>query len=62
MKEIIEAHKFFMRKSQHYILGDWTEYQEWITNDLKWNGQLWRYYTGFIPAYIRFMWLTIRNK
>jgi hypothetical protein len=62
MKNLIDAHKFFMRKSQHYILGNWSEYEEWVTDDLKWNKQLWRYYTGFVPTYIKFMWLTIRKK
>lgn len=62
MREIIEAHKFFVRKSQHYMLGDWSEYQDWFINGYKFNNQLLRYYKGFVPAYIKFMWFSLTNK
>lgn len=60
MRTLIEAHKFFCRKSQHYIMGDWNEYQEWLTPS-GFNWTKFRYYRGFIPAYIRFMSYYIRD-
>ena len=59
-KEIIEAHKFFVRKSQHYIMGNWNAYEPWFENGLLNKNKL-RYTTGFIPAYIRFMYYTIKD-
>ena len=61
-KEIIEAHKFFVRKSQHYIMGNWNMYELWFENGVgALNKNKLRYITGFIPAYIRFMWYTIKD-
>ena len=65
LKEIIDGHKFFCRKSQHYIMGNWNEYEEWVNQHPQkpfWNKEKWRYTIGFIPAYLRFMYLTIFNK
>lgn len=61
LKRLIEAHKFFVRKSQHYVLGNWNEYIPWWV-DSKFNYQKLKYYQEFPKAYIKFMWLTIRNK
>ena len=63
IKQIIKAHKFFFRKSQHYIMGDWNSYQEWFPAELgySFNKKKWRYVTGFIPAYIKFMWFSIKD-
>lgn len=63
MKKIISAHKFFVRKSQHYIMGNWNEYENWWKdpNDFKdFNYNKLKYYIGFIPAYIRFMWMYLK--
>lgn len=65
MRRIIEAHRFFCRKSQHYVMGNWNEYEEWFlfgdghTGEFNWNK--WRYINGFIPAYIRFMYWSLKD-
>ena len=63
IKKIIEAHRFFCRKSQHYIMGDWNEYQEWFPAEIgfRFNYRKWRYITGFVPAYLKFMWFSIKD-
>ncbi len=44
-------------------MGDWNEYQEWFlfgeghTGEFNWSK--WRYVKGFIPAYLKFMYLTL---
>lgn len=45
-------------------MGDWNEYQEWFPaeNGYNFNKRKWRYVTGFVPAYIKFMYLTITDK
>ena len=71
MKELIKAHKFFVRKSQHYIMGDWNEYQKWFSKwnyeegryqDAPFNWQKFRYMIGFPKAYIKFMCLTLLDS
>ena len=69
MKKIIEAHKFFCRKSQHYVMGDWNNYQDWFIfkddkpfPDLVFNWRKFRYTYYFPIAYIKFMYLTLTNK
>ncbi len=44
-------------------MGDWNSYEEWFDpkNGYKFNKQKWRYITGFLPAYFKFMWLSIRG-
>lgn len=63
VKEIIYAHKFFMRKSQHYVLGDWVEYQDWFvpSQNYTFNKNLWNYYKYFPIAYLKFMYYSIFN-
>ncbi len=66
MKNIIEAHRFFCRKSQHDILGDWVGYQDWFLfcdgHNGEFNKKLLIYYIGFIPAYLRFMYFYIFKR
>ena len=43
-------------------MGDWNVYQEWFPakNGYKFNKNKWRYVKGFIPSYIRFMYLELK--
>ena len=59
--KIIEMHKFFIRKSQHYIMGNWYRYEHWIKNGSLNKNKL-RYITGLVPAYIKFMYLSIYDE
>ncbi len=60
--EMVKSHKFFARKSQHYMLGNWSEYE---SRDYWFNTlahpekakQYRRYLYGYPRAWIRFMWL-----
>ena len=53
---IVAKYRFFIRKSQHYMLGNWSEYAtKKIKKDTK-------YYYRYLGAYIKFMFLSIRNK
>ena len=61
IRKMIDAHKFFCRKSQHYVLGNWTEYQKLLENG-RWNERLFSYYVGFLPAYFRFMMLSLAER
>ena len=65
MHEIIKAHKFFCRKSQHYIMGNWSEYEEWFLfgdgHHGEFNNRLLYYYLNFIPSYIRFMYSEVKD-
>jgi len=58
MKKIIEAHKFFARKSQHYIMGNWNEYEDWLTID-GFNKKKLLYMVYYPIAYIKFMYMSI---
>ena len=49
IKKFIELSKWFNRKSQHYILGNWASYEK----DKK---KLYLYYAQYPVAYIKFMW------
>lgn len=60
MKELIKSHKFFMHESQHYIMGNWSKYEPLIKQG-SWNKKKWEYLKGFIPAYFRFMKLSIKG-
>ena len=50
---IIKFHKFFVRESQHYILGNWIEYMNPNDERVK------NYKSGFLRAYIKFMLLSL---
>jgi len=50
VRKFIELSRWFNRKSQHYVLGDWTTY---ATN----YRELFNYYRRYPVAYIKFMWL-----
>lgn len=62
LTKIIEGHRFFCRKSQFYIMGNWNEYEEWIDPGGKFNERKWRYMSGFLPAYFRFMWYSLTEN
>lgn len=67
MLKLIKAHKFFCRKSQHYIMDNWNCYEKWVSLDgagkgYKFNKRKLYYYKNFIPAYFKFMYLSILNK
>ena len=45
-------------------MGNWDEYERWWkhTDDgLRFNHEKMRYTLGFIPAYIKFMYLTLKG-
>lgn len=47
--EMVESHKFFARKSQHYVLGNWKQY---ITN----SKAIRKYELQYPKSWIKFMW------
>ena len=53
IKKFIGLNKWFNRKSQHYVFGNWWEYLN-IFDDFKPMIKYVRYYP---IAYIKFMWL-----
>lgn len=63
---LIKAHKFFCRKSQHYVFGGWFEHQEWTyfnkNNKWKFNWAKLSFLFRFPGAYVKFMYFTILNK
>ena len=48
LKHLGQAHYFFCRQSQHYVLGNWAEFTPW-------NWQKVRYKLYFPWAYAKFM-------
>ncbi len=52
-----------MRKSQHYILGNWVEYIDWFDPKRRYafNHQLLLYYMYFPIAYCKFMYYALSN-
>lgn len=69
INEIIKAHKFFCRKSQHYVMGDWSIYRKKdyenrriYTKELSVQDKDYLYYKkNFLRAYIKYMYLTIKT-
>ena len=53
IEDIVKGHKFFVRKSQHYILGNWSVY---VPLRKKMS-----YYWRYPRAYLKFMWLEIKE-
>jgi len=51
ISKFIELTKWFNRKSQHYVLGNWAAYTK-SENKLFW------YYLNYPRAYCKFMWLS----
>jgi len=64
--EMVKSYKFFARKSQHYILGNWSEYEAkkyWFNT---WAypqkaKQYRRYLIRYPRALVKFMWLCYIN-
>ena len=54
LKFLSDSHRFFCRESQHYVLGNWSCYIE----DRR---EVRKYRMDFLPAYFRFMRLSIGN-
>lgn len=55
--KFIELSKWFNRKSQHYIMGNWLEYvraYDWYTG--RWNAVYFKYIIGYPKAWCLFMW------
>lgn len=53
LKHLMQAHCFFCRQSQHYVLGNWWKYE---TNYLGWpTTKAWRFALRFPIAYVKFM-------
>lgn len=45
---LVNAHRFFCRKSQHYVLGNWSEYVPWSRAKIA-------FFARFPIAYVKFM-------
>ncbi len=54
LKQFIELSRWFNRKSQHYVLGNWTAYLPWRWHFRKRLNYLKRY----PGAWAKFMWLS----
>jgi len=53
LRHLINAHHFFCRKSQHYVLGNWWRHE---TNRLGWpTKKAWLFVFRFPVAYVKFM-------
>ena len=52
---IVDSHKFFVRKSQHYILGNWSVYVPLTFKKIS-------HYLPYLRAYIRFMYYELRGR
>ncbi|NCC19425.1 MAG: hypothetical protein EOM29_10850 [Bacteroidia bacterium] len=59
IKELYKAHRFFIRKSQHYVMGNWLEYEreDFFAKSKKENIRLIKYTLYFPIAYVKFMFL-----
>ena len=56
--KFIELSKWFNRKSQHYILGNWLEYVDsWDYDKGVRNTRYFDYIKGYPKAHCKFMWL-----
>ena len=53
MKDIADSHRFFIRESQHYVLGNWSIYVPFRKKI--------KYYLRYPMAYLRFMWLGLKG-
>lgn len=55
--KFIELSKWFNRKSQHYIFGNWLEYVgNWDYKKGTWNTEYFNYLRKYSKAYCKFMW------
>lgn len=72
MNKILEAHRFFCRKSQHYVMGNWNNYETWFMYKLDdcgfstgeylgFNWSKFRYTYYFPFAYVKFMYYELFN-
>lgn len=57
IQKFIELSKWFNRKSQHYILGNWLCYgTSWDYKKGCWNKEYFNYLVGYPKAWCKFMW------
>jgi len=55
--KFIELSKWFNRKSQHYILGNWLEYTDnWDYKNGRFDWKRLKYQIGYPKAWCKFMW------
>ena len=56
--KFVELSRWFNRKSQHYILGNWTCYIKMYINGIRSKdfNRMIKYYKYYPIAYIKFMW------
>jgi hypothetical protein len=58
IRRVVAAHQFFCQKSQHFVLGNWSQYvpliKNWSLNRRKLN-----YLLYFPVAYTKFMYYTL---
>ena len=55
IKKIIDSHRFFVRKSQHYILGNWSVCVPLTFKKVR------DYYFRYPQAYIKFMFYSLKE-
>lgn len=61
-QKFIELSKWFNRKSQHYILGNWLAYVDsWDYEIGRWNKKYFRYLTQYPSAWCKFMWYSRKD-
>ena len=56
---LIEAHRFFVRESRHYVLGNWHSYDK---ADPKMRAEIRKFYSRWPMAYMRFMSFYLLDK
>ena len=65
IKYMFECHAFFVRKSQHYILGNWKKYYTKSKHRIfgtPYDKKLLRYYNrNYLKAWCKFMYLSISD-
>ena len=62
VKKFIELSRWFSRKSQHYILGNWFEYTDnWNYEKGCYDWKRYKYIVRFPKAYIKFMGYSRRD-
>jgi hypothetical protein len=56
-RHMLESHRFFCHQSQHFVLGNWWEYE---VNDLGWpTKKAWMFVLRFPVAYAKFMYWAV---
>jgi hypothetical protein len=58
---LVEAHRFFCRQSQHFVLGNWYCYVLWFEG-WKFNTRKLKFLVQFPFAYCRFMYYSMETN